>query len=266
MFFGMPSRIVNKHGKAIHGVLGFVGALNRIIRLTSPTHILTVFDGQHENSRTEILPEYKANRIDYSEVPDDENPFSQLEEIYDALDFMNIRHFEADSLEADDVIASYAIAYGKNMRIVISSFDSDFFQLIDDNVLILRYRGDKTVICDTAYVQDKFGIFPGQYADFKSLTGDSADNIKGAEKVGVKTAAALINQFGSLDNVVNNADEIAKPHIRESILRSGDQLADNYKLIKLNDNCTPRFDIDALSYKSGHFTTKEVLTGIRLYD
>ena len=78
MFFGMPSRIVNEDGKAIHGVMGFVGAFIKIIKMTKATHIIVVFDGEHENERAELSPDYKANRIDYSDIPEDENPFHSL--------------------------------------------------------------------------------------------------------------------------------------------------------------------------------------------
>jgi len=264
MFFGMPSRIVNKQGKVIHATIGFVGALNKIIKLTNPTHIVVVFDGEHENSRTELLPEYKANRIDYSQIPDNENPFLQFKDICSALDFMGIRHFEEQKLEADDVIASYAITHGKDMQVVICSFDSDFFQLINENVSVLRYRGEKTIICDSAYVQKKFGILPSQYADFKSLTGDNSDNIEGAKKIGIKTAAALVNQFGSLQNVISNVDNIPMPSIRQSIASSSNRLENNYKIIKLSNNAALRFDMDVLSYNGNHFTTNEVLKGITL--
>jgi len=130
MFFGMPSRIVNKEGKAIHGVMGFVGALIKKIKMVNATHVFVVFDGEHENERTELLPDYKANRIDYSTIPENENPFSQLENIYEALNFMQIKHEEATKFEADDVIASYVYRYDNDAQIFISSFDSDFFQLI----------------------------------------------------------------------------------------------------------------------------------------
>ena len=265
MFFGMPARIVNKQGKAIHGILGFVGALNKIIKLTEPTHLVVIFDGERENSRTEILPEYKTNRTDYSDLPDRENPFSQLEGIYNALNFMGIKHFEAESDEADDVIAGYAITYGKCMHVDISSFDSDFFQLIDDNVSVLRYRGDRSVICDAAYVHNRFGILPERYADFKALTGDPGDNIKGAEKVGLKTAAALVNQFGCLRNILDNAYEISKPSIRESVIRNAGQLEKNYSLIRLKNDSLSGYDIESLVYDGGVFKTNDVLRGIGVY-
>jgi len=264
MFFGMPSRIINEDGKAIHGVMGFVGALIRIIKMTKATHIIVVFDGEHENERSELSPDYKANRIDYSAISDDENPFSQLGYIYKALDFMKIKHIEATEFEADDVIASYVYKYKNDMQIFISSFDSDFFQLIDDTVSTLRYRGKNTVICDTEYIQSKYSILPEQYVDFKSLTGDNADNIKGAKKIGNKTAAVLVNQFGNLQGVISNADKITKPSIRESVLRNKDRLQMNYKLIKLESKQIPIFDLDDLIYTHTNVSTHEVLRGIKL--
>lgn len=263
MFFGMPSRIINKDGKAIQGTLGFVGALLKIIRLTEPTHVVALFDGEHENDRAELNANYKANRPGFTDAPEEENPFSQLPDIYEALDFLGIRHSETTNCETDDIVASYALSLGENMRIVISSFDSDFFQLITDSVSILRYRGEKTVICDKSYIQDKFGILPSQYADFKSLTGDSSDNIKGADKVGPKTATQLIGQFGSLENALARADEIVKPSVRESI-KQKDRLQTNYRLIKLDNNACLPFEIDKLIYHSNAITTTEVLKEIGL--
>lgn len=264
MFFGMPARIVNGSGKAIQGTLGFVGALLKIIRMTEPTHIAVLFDGEHENDRSVLNSAYKANRVDYGEVPEDENPFSQLPDVYAALDYLGINHAETTVCEADDLIAGYAFAYGQEDEIVISSFDSDFFQLITDKVSVLRYRGDKTVICTPDYIKNKFGIEPARYADFKSLTGDTADNIKGADKVGLKTAALLINEFGTLENILANAESIKKPSIKESIIRNTEKLKINYKLIKLNDTAPLPFSMNELSYSFDGITTNEVLKGIGL--
>ena len=171
MFFGMPARIINAEGKAIQGTLGFVGALLKIIRRVEPTHIAVIFDGEHENDRTSLDSDYKANRVDYCDVPEEDNPFSQLKDVYAALDFLEIKHTETTCCETDDIIAAYALTLGQENEIVISSFDSDFFQLITDKVSVLRYRGEKTIICTPDYIQEKFGIIPEQYADFKSLTG-----------------------------------------------------------------------------------------------
>lgn len=264
MFFGMPARIVNKQGKAIHGTLGFVGGLLKTIRRTEPTHIVVLFDGEHENERAQINADYKANRVDYSQVPEDENPFSQLPDVYAALDCLNIKHAETSVCETDDWVAGYALTYGKEMEIVISSFDSDFFQLITDKVSVLRYRGNSTVICTPDYIRDKFHIEPGQYADFKSLTGDVSDNIKGADKVGSKTAAYLLNRFDSLENILVNAESIDKPSIKDSIRRNSARLKSNYKIIKLSNAVPLPFTLDDITYKDMDITTNEVLKRIGL--
>lgn len=264
MFFGMPARIVTASGKAIQGTLGFVGALLKIIRMTAPTHMAVLFDGEHENSRSALDPDYKGNRAGYSEVPEGENPFSQLEDIYAALTLLRIKHAETTVCETDDWIAGYTYAYGQENRIVISSFDSDFFQLVTDRVSVLRYRGDHTAICTPDDVREKFGITPSQYADFKSLTGDSSDHIKGADKVGPKTAARLLNEFGTLDAILANAQRIQKPSIRESVLRNAQRLQRNYALIKLGSSAPLPFSLEELAYCYTGTTTKEVLSGIGL--
>ena len=90
MFFGMPARIFGADGRAIQGVLGFVGALLKIIRMVGPTHMLAVFDGEIENTRADLDKAYKANRPDLRTVPEEENPYSQLGDIYRALDYLRM--------------------------------------------------------------------------------------------------------------------------------------------------------------------------------
>lgn len=263
MFFGMPARIINEQGKAIQGTLGFVGALLKMIRRIEPTHVAVLFDGESYNPRKDMDEKYKANREDYSEVAEEENPFSQLPDIYAALDYLGICHAETTDCETDDWMAGYVKKYAGE-EIVISSFDSDFFQLISEKVTILRYRGDNSVLCDPVYLWDKLGVVPERYADFKSLTGDTADNIKGADKVGPKTAAQLVNEFGSLEDIIEHASEIKKPSIRESILKNLERLRKNYQLIKLDGAEKLPFGLEEMKYSYSGVTTNEVLKGIGL--
>ena len=265
MFFGMPARIVNKQGKAIHGTLGFVGALLKIIRRIEPTYMVVLFDGEHENARSELNVDYKANRVDYSQIPEEENPFSQLPDVYSALDYLGIKYAETETCETDDWVAGYALTYGQEAEIIISSFDRDFCQLITDNVSVLRYRGDSTVICTPDYIKSKYNIEPWQYADFKSMVGDASDNIKGADKVGPKTAAYLLNRFGTLDNILANAESIEKPSIRDSIIRNADRLRTNYKIIRLNNATQLPFALNNLAYSFAEVVTTDVLKGIGIY-
>lgn len=264
MFYGMPSRIVNAQGKAIQGTLGFTGALLKIIRRTSPTHVVVLFDGECQNPRRELDETYKANRPDYSEIPEEDTPFSQLPDIYAALDYMGICHRETGDCEADDWIAGYALSYGGDYQIIIASQDSDFYQLITGRVSVLRYRGEKTVLCDPEWIQEKLGIRPEQYADFKSLTGDPADNIRGAEKIGPRTAAQLLQQFGRLEGILAAPEAIRKPSIRESVIRNTQRLRKNYALIRLTGAAELPFAPEELAWSDPGYATTGVLKAIGL--
>lgn len=210
------------------------------------------------------MKENKANRADYSKMPEQDTPFSQLPDVYDALDYLGIKYAETTDCEADDWIAGYAYTYGGESEIIISSFDSDFFQLITDNVSVLRYRGDKTVLCTPGYIKEKFGIEPSQYADFKALTGDAADNIKGADKIGPKTGALLLGTFGTLENILTHSNHIKRPSIKESVVRNAERLQRNYKIIKLDNFVPLPFTLSELQYSITDITTNEVLKGIGL--
>lgn len=265
MFYGMPSRIVNTRGIPIHGVLGFVGALLKILRRTAPTHVAVLFDGEHENSRTAMDDQYKANRPDFKDIPEEDTPFSQLPHIYAALDALGVRYAETTTCETDDWIAAYVHAH-KDMDIVISSFDSDFFQLISDRVSVLRYRGDSTLICTPAYIRERLGIEPWQYADFKAMTGDTADNIKGVAGIGPKTAAKLLTAYGDLFHILDSVDQIGRPSIRASLIQSTERLWLNKRLISLPAQVSIQlpFPLSALTFRSSEYTTGEVLRLIGL--
>ena len=265
MFYGMPSQILNRDGRAIQGTVGFVGALLRMIRMERPGYVLVVFDGESHNPRKDLDENYKANRPDYSDMDENEIPFSQLPDIYAALDYLGICHKDTSDCEADDWIAGYVRQYKDRFAITVASQDSDFFQLIDDRVHILRYRGDNTVICDRNWLMNKYGIHPEQYAAFKSMTGDSADNIRGVDKVGPKTAAWLLQSYGSIAGIVDHAQEITKPAIRKSVQESTDRLQKNMELICLNGCCFLPFPPEQLRWQYRGQTSSQVLNAIRLY-
>ena len=264
MFYGMPARILNTQGKPIQGTLGFVGALLKMIRMVQPTHVAVLFDGECHNDRTDLDENYKANREDLSQMDEEDTPFSQLPDVYRALEHMGIRYAETTICETDDWMAAYCRRYAGEMKIVVASQDSDFFQLITENVRILRYRGDRSVLCGCTYLQEKLGIAPAQYAAFKSLTGDHADNIKGADKIGPKTAAQLLHQFGTLEGILAGAQEITKPSIRESVIRNTPRLRTNYTLIHLNAGAPLPFSKEALTFTDTGLTTGQILQGIGL--
>lgn len=233
MFYGMPARIPGRDGRPVHGTLGFTGALLRVLRMRVPTHCVVFFDGEHENPRKALDEAYKANRPDFSHMEEQETPFGQLPDINRVLEYLGIPRMETTDCETDDLIAAYARRMGEKMYVDILSYDSDFFQLLSKRVSQLRYRGKLTVCWDPNTLREKFGIEPEQYADFKSLTGDASDNIRGAERVGPKTAAKLLRQHGTLEALLTGAEEISQPALRESILSSRERLLRNRALIRL---------------------------------
>ncbi len=260
----MPARITNRQGVGIWGVLGFVGALRKILLQTTPTHVAVLFDGEHENQRQAVNQDYKSNRVDYRSVPDAENPFSQLPLIYQALEHLKIPYAETTACEVDDWIAGYVKRYGDCNKIVISSFDSDFFQLVGPTVSVLRYRGQQSVLCDTVYITQRFGVLPCQYADYKSLVGDKADNISGAEKIGGKTAARLLQTYGSLENILENCEAIPQKAIRETLIQNRRRLLDNYHIIRLAGWDVLPFSLGEISFGDCRFSTSQVLQNIGL--
>lgn len=263
MFYGMPGRITAPDGRPIQGTLGFIGALLRMLRMVRPTHAAVFFDGECENSRTALDPDYKTNREDYSVLPEEETPFSQLPDICRALELLAIPCAETVDCETDDWIAAYALHRG-DMELVIASFDSDYFQLIDEKTQVLRYRGEKSCFWDEAYLKEKLGIDARLYADFKSLTGDQSDNLRGAYKVGPKTAAALLAQFGSLEGILAGGDAISRPGIREAIREAAPRLRLNYRLIKLTGDTPLPIPVESLRCAIPTLTTTQVLTALGL--
>lgn len=264
MFYGMPAQIIGPAGRPIQGTLGFVGALLKIIRAENPTHVAVAFDGECENGRCALDEAYKANRPDYSQMPEEETPFSQLPDIYEALNYLGICHQETSDCEADDWIAAMAKTYGAEMPTVIASWDSDLWQLITETVTVLRYRGENSVKCDESYIQNRLGVAPSRYADFKSLTGDHSDNIRGADKVGPKTAAALLHQFGTLEEILAHPEQIAKPSVRASIQQNTARLRLNKLLITLSGAQSVPFSLEEMRWQYRGETTTQVLRAIGL--
>lgn len=276
MFYGMPSRIVNKRGVAIHGVLGFVGAFLRMVGMAKPSHVLVVFDGEHGNPRVLLDDQYKANRPDFSAMQQEETPFSQMPYIYKALDHMGVKRFETVHFEADDLIASYALGFHEQGgSVVIASMDSDFFQLVkapssdaNDGIEVLRYRGKQSVVCDWSYVYERFGVSPDLYCDFKSLVGDTSDNIKGVCGIGPKTAAKLLSLYGSLEEVVAHCNEVKPSRIGEALKNGQGRLNLNHRLIELGPSVPIPVGYEELcifqALSQGSCTTRKVLEGVDL--
>ncbi len=200
MFYGMPFQFYSDNGANITGTVGFIGAILKLVKQFNIDDCLVVFDGENSLVRASIDEEYKANRvIDYSVLPDEENPFTQLEIIKKTLDALSIKWFETVNAEVDDYIACISKRYNGDVYIV--STDQDFIQLIRNNVFVVNYKGSKSKIIDSNAVIEKYGISPDDFVLLKALMGDKSDNITGIRGVGPKTALKII---ASIKNGENN--------------------------------------------------------------
>ena len=206
-FFALPAEnFSTTTGQPTNAVYGFTAMLINVLRDEQPTHVAVAFDRSEPTFRHEQYVEYKANR---RETPEDFR--SQLSLIFEVLDALGIARLSAPGYEADDVIATLATrAENEGMDVLIVTGDRDVLQLVDDHVTALLTRRGITEMSrfTPAAVEEKYGLTPQQYPDFAAIRGDPSDNLPGIPGVGEKTATKWIQQFGSLEELVNRVDEV----------------------------------------------------------
>lgn len=261
-FFGIPARIPGKEGGPIHGVVGFIGMLIKTVATLKPSHLLVVFDSEEGSFREEIDPAYKENRLkDWSNLPAEENPFSQLAGIRAVLDQLDCRYCEVAGVEADDVIATYSECYSAESEVVILSTDSDLLQLVTPQVKLFCPRGKISILYDPARVEEKYGVAPRLIPDFKALVGDKTDSIAGIRGVGPKTAQALLQKFGGIEAIFAALDAVQLSSLRQKLSDHRDLVKQNLALIRLNREIVPPFDLSELqiSPESWNYKTMTLL-------
>lgn len=201
-------------GFPTNAVYGFLNMLKKVLKESAPDYIAVVYDSKGPTFRKEKYSNYKANR---KEMP--ESLIPQIPYIKRAVDAYNIANVEKEGFEADDIIGTLVRRLkSPSLDIVIITGDKDLMQLVGENVKIFDTMKDKYY--EVKDVVEKLGVMPGQVADIIALAGDSSDNIPGVSGIGEKTAIELINRFGSLEEVIERADEIEKPKLKEN-LKSG---------------------------------------------
>ncbi|HSD68767.1 MAG TPA: 5'-3' exonuclease H3TH domain-containing protein, partial [Woeseiaceae bacterium] len=202
---------------AVHGVLNM---LNKLVREHAGDHIAIVFDAPGRTFRDEMFEEYKANR---PPMPDDLR--AQIQPVLDAVPAMGLPLLRIDGVEADDVIGTLSRrAVEQGFEVLISTGDKDMAQLVDDHVTIVNTMTGS--VLDRNGVKEKFDVFPEQIVDYLALVGDSSDNIPGVPRVGAKTAAKWLNEYGTADAIVADAGQIAG--------KVGESLRDNLDQLRLS--------------------------------
>ncbi len=225
-FHALPP-LTRSDGTHVNAVLGFMNMLLKLLDETDADHIGVIFDAGRATFRNEIYAEYKANRPD---VPPELIP--QFSMVREATRAANVACVEMEGYEADDIIATYAAqAKEAGAEVTIVSSDKDLMQLVNDKVRMFDPMKNKPI--SFPEVQEKFGVTPDKVIDIQALAGDSTDNVPGVPGIGVKTAAELINTYGSLEELLKRAGEIKQPKRRENLLANAELARISKKLVTL---------------------------------
>ena len=249
-YYALPPLSRKSDGLPTGAVSGFSSMLFKLLEDSrsddtefKPTHFAVIFDSARKNFRNEIYSEYKANR---TEAPEDLAP--QFEYIRKSVEAFNLPSIEQINYEADDLIATYAkkiISLGAKVTIISS--DKDLMQLVSSKVRL--FDPMKSKIIGEKEVIEKFGVSPEKVIEVQSLAGDTSDNIPGVQGVGIKTAADLIQKYGSLDNLYKNIDKITQKKRKETLIKNKNNAYLSKKLVKLKDDVPVKENLENFELK-----------------
>ena len=231
-------------GKSTNAVYGFVTMLRKLIADHSPELLAAAFDLRGPTFRTELAADYKANR-----APMPPDLVEQVPWVHQACQALGVPVLTSETFEADDVIgtlASQAAAAG--LDVVIVTGDKDFFQLVGGPIRVFNPR-DPGTWYDTGGVEEKMGVKPSQVVDVLALMGDAVDNVKGVPGIGEKGARALISTYGSLDALLEHADQVSPKRYRNALSTHAAAARDSRLLVEIRTDAPVTFERDALRYR-----------------
>ncbi|MDZ7260845.1 MAG: DNA polymerase I, partial [candidate division KSB1 bacterium] len=247
-FAFLNNPLTNSKGETTSAVFGFTRSLLKILDEEKPNYIAVVFDTPQPTFRHKAYADYKATR---QKMPED--MASQLPRIKQVIEAFRIPIIEVPGYEADDVMGTLARkAEGENLLTYLVTGDKDFMQLVTSRVKIYNPKraGDEVEIVDEKKVKEKLGVPPQQVRDVLGLMGDTSDNVPGVPGIGPKTASQLIQEFSSLENVLENLDKVTKQKLRESLKQHADSARLSKKLVTI-DTAAP-IELDFEQLKLGH--------------
>ncbi len=250
-YYALPPLSRKSDGLPTGAVSGFCSMLFKLLEdsksdqnLQKPTHFAVIFDSARKTFRNDIYSDYKANR---SEAPDDLAP--QFEYIRKSVLAFNLPSVDLPNYEADDLIATYVDQIlKKGARVTIVSSDKDLMQLHQKNVRIFDPMKNKFITGEDVF--KKFGVDASKVIDVQSLAGDSSDNVPGVPGIGVKTAAELINKYGTLEKLLKSAHEIKQNKRRETLLENKDKALISKKLVTLDHKSPIKRELSEFELKS----------------
>ncbi|GGL52076.1 DNA polymerase I [Wenxinia marina] len=246
-YHALPPLTRKSDGLPVGAVSGFCNMLLKYIDgntgADAATHVAVIFDKGSHTFRNEMYDQYKANR---EAMPEDLSP--QIPLTRRATEAFNIACKEMEGYEADDMIAALSCrAREAGGRVTIVSSDKDLMQLVGDGVEMLDPMKNKRI--DREGVFEKFGVYPDRVVDVQALAGDSVDNVPGAPGIGIKTAALLINEYGTLEELLDRAEEIKQPKRRETLIGHRAQIELSKKLVMLDCDTPLDFTLDDLEIR-----------------
>lgn len=251
-FFAIQS-LSNSRGDATNAIYGFIKTVRRMLKDLQPDLAAIVWDQGLPKRRTELQPEYKQQR---TEMPELMRP--QLDFIKDELtERMGFQGVCLPDTEADDLMASYCCAArGRGDEVVLATNDKDLFQLVDEHVKVyttnktdLATPKDTHALLGPNKVRAKWGVEPSQIGDILALVGDSVDNIPGVPGLGPKGAAALISEFGSVERLIEQAQSVKKPAVREKVQAAREQIIANREMVRLDLDLPLPVSLDQLQIR-----------------
>jgi len=249
-FYGLPL-LTNSKGFPTNAIYGFTNMLLKLKRELQPDYIVVIFDLKGPTTRHEEFENYKATR---KPMPDDLIP--QIPFIKNVVRGFSICVLEKQGTEADDIIGTLTVrANQKGWKTAIISGDKDLMQLINENVSMIDTMKDK--IYDEAAVKEKFGVGPDKVVEILGLMGDTSDNIPGVPGIGPKTAQRLIEEYGSVEEVIKNSGNLRNVKLRESFHQYAQQARLSRQLASIRKDIEIDFDFQDATVKE---PDKEVLS------
>lgn len=234
--------LTNSHGEPTGAVFGVANMLRKLVAEQSPEYIAVIFDAKGKNFRHELYEDYKANR---PPMPDDLRV--QIKPLHSLVQAMGLPLISIEGVEADDVIATLATqADAKGWNAKISTIDKDIMQLVNSNISILN--DVKKIEIDEDGVLEKFGVPASLVRDYLALVGDKVDNVPGVPGVGPKTAAKWLNEYKSLDNLIENA-HLIKNKAGQNLRDNLDKLPLSKELVSLKLDVELGIDLEDLKKK-----------------
>ena len=229
-------------GLPTNAIYGFIKTIHKLRADLRPTHLAVVWDGGLAAERMDLLPQYKANR---PPMPADLE--AQMDGMVAWLDASGIASVREDDVEADDRIASLARGAARGgFGVVIASSDKDFMQLVSPQICLFNPNDPRGKLWTSDEVRAKAGVSPDQIVDWLSLIGDTVDNIPGVPGVGPKTSTALLQRFGSCDQLYDQLVQVDSDKLRESLRQSVAAVRRNQQMIRLKDDLPPTAPLEDL--------------------